>query len=332
MASAAFAAMLAFAGTPSAVDDHTEVRGVTVSTPSFGMEWGSDQMASTLDQLAADGVNWVAIHPYARVDRSGRVSWRVDPNEPPVWITRPIREAHARGLKILVVPHLAYWGQFEWRGDIQFDEASSWERFFSEYTTWITTVAKMSAEADAFAVGSELDATLAHEQSWRAVITSVRGVTPATLTYGSNWDRFESVPFWDALDTIGVQAYFPLVDPVAWPAGTLPPDDVIAAGWRPVFERVDELSRRTGKPVVFTELGYDASREALLQPWASGRGGEELQEAALRVALQELSKSQVRGAFLWKWFPGEAQHGDFRLTRPEVRAIVRDAWRAPRSR
>lgn len=321
-------ALLGLVALGSPPDSHREVRGVTVSTPTWGHEWGSDAMVGTLEALAADGVNWIAIHPYARVDGAGHVEWRLRPDEPtPEWLSRPIREAHARGIKVLVVPHLAYWGQFSWRGDVQFEDPGARARFFEDYRAWISDVARRVPDADAFAVGSELDATIAHEAEWRRVIADVRSATPATLTYASNWDRYEQVPFWDALDVIGVQAYFPLVDPAAWPPGTVPPDDVLAAGWRPVFERVSALSARTGKPVVFTELGYDANPSALVEPWASGRGGEAVQEAALRVALAELARSEVRGAFLWKWFPGELPRGDFRLTRPEIRAILRDAWR-----
>lgn len=322
--------LLGLACAPAVADPHREVRGITVSTPTWGVEWGSDAMAATLDQLAADGANWVAIHPYARVDRSGAVSWRVDPTaEAPPWLARPIAEAHARGLKVLVVPHLAYWGEFSWRGDIRFDDDASRERFFAEYTTFIVDCARLTRDTDAFAVGSELDQTIQHEASWREVVRRVREVTPANLTYAANWDRFEDVRFWDAVDTVGIQAYFPLVREGAWPAGTLPPDDVLREAWAGVFARTDALSRRTGKPVVFTELGYDRSDRALIAPWDGGTGGDALQEAALRVALEEIGRSGVRGAFLWKWFPGEIERGDFRLTRPEVRQVIRDAWKAP---
>ena len=40
-----------------------------------------------------------------------------------------------------------------------------------------------------------------------------RAVYKGKLTYAANWDgEFEEVAFWDALDVIGVQAYFPLTE------------------------------------------------------------------------------------------------------------------------
>ena len=78
------------------------------------------------------------------------------------WLTRPIAEAHRLGLKIMIKPHLAYWGSpFRWRGDITFETDDQWRRFFTQYEAWVTRAAEVCAEADAFVVGTELDRTLA---------------------------------------------------------------------------------------------------------------------------------------------------------------------------
>jgi hypothetical protein len=46
---------------------------------------------------------------------------------------------------------------------------------------------------------------------WRRRIADVRRVYSGKLTYAVNWHReVEEVSFWDALDPIGVQGYFPL--------------------------------------------------------------------------------------------------------------------------
>ena len=59
-------------------------------------------------------------------------------------------------------------------------------------------------------MGTELDRLTGHQEEWRRIIAEVREVTAARLTFASNWTHFENVPFWDALDAVGVQAYFPL--------------------------------------------------------------------------------------------------------------------------
>jgi len=315
-----------FAAVALAVD----VRGMTVSCPTWGGEWGTDAMVSTLDELRSDGMNWVAIHPYARIHGDGTVSFRpVDPEDPPTWLVRPIREAHARGMKILIKPHLAYWGSpFSWRGEIGFVEPEAQRRFFETYQAWITQIAWVVREADAFAVGTELGRLSGHEAEWREVIASVRAVFPGHLTYAANWDEVDDVGFWDALDCIGVQAYFPVI---ADYTGEVPTREELDAGWARILCRMRALSERTGKPIVFTELGYDAHADAPIKPWSSGRAtarGEEVQQATLRAALKALEREpQVVGAFLWKWFPGEVQRGDFRMSSPDNRALIRSIWK-----
>ena len=308
------------------------VRGVTISCQTWGVEWGTDAFVRELERLHALGANWVAIHPYASIDADGTVrARRFDPDAPPEWITRPIREAHARGLSILVIPHLAYWGSpWSWRGAIDLPDAAARARFFASYRTWITGVARAAKGADGFCVGNELELLAAHEAEWRAVIAAVRAETDAKLTWAANWSGYEAVRFWDALDAVGVQAYFPLVERAE------PTEEELRAAWRPVIERLRAFHARTKKPIVFTELGYRAALDAAREPWKfpEERGAlraraEVVQERCLAVALDVLAPERgwLRGAFLWKWFPGGAHRSEnFLLDRPALHAVLDRAW------
>ncbi|TNE90032.1 MAG: hypothetical protein EP330_09395 [Deltaproteobacteria bacterium] len=312
-------------GAPAPAHDGS-VRGVTVSCPTWGYEWGTDAMVETLDELEELGVNWVAIHPYARIRADGTVAWRSH-DESPEWIARPIREAHARGMKVLIKPHLAYWGSpFAWRGEITFDEDEEWARFFTTYEGWVTEIARHSDGADAFAVGTELDRTV-HRDEWRAVITAVRAESPAALTYAANWTDFAEVPFWGELDAVGVQAYFPLVD-----ANTEPTDAALSEGWKRVVDQLMVVAEAEDKPVVLTELGYPRSERAAREPWQADDDAnfEHLQTRALRTAIAAIdAEPRIVGAFLWKWFPGQHLPRDFALQRPAARAVLSEEW-APR--
>ena len=312
--------------------DSELVRGMTISCQSWGWEWGSDGFGRELDDLKALGVNWVSIHPYASIRPDGTVgSRRFDADHPPEWILRPIREAHARGMSILVIPHLAYWGSpWSWRGEIDFDDPVCLARFFETYTAWIVGVARAAKDADGFSIGNETDRLVRCEAEWRALIAQVRRETPARLTYAANFDAFERVAFWDALDAIGVQAYFPLS------LGPDPSDEELRTSWRGAVATMRELSRTTGKPVVCTELGYDISLEAAARPWVSGRvrpeeheAAEKLQARCLAVALEEISREPewLRGAFLWKWFVGPTRHEDFLMKTDAMRAVIGRSWR-----
>lgn len=310
------------------------VHGVTISCQTWGREWGSDGFGAELDDLATLGVNWVSIHPYARIDGDGEVRWRaLDPERPPPWLARPIEEAHRRGIQIMIIPHLAYWGSpFAWRGDIDF-EGPALERFFRTYAAWIVDVARATRDADAFAVGNETDRLLEHETEWRGIIAAVRGVTAAKLTYGANHTDFERVPFWDALDAVGVQAYFPLA------AAEDPSVDELRRGWQSVLERLRAVHLQTGKPVVFTELGYNRSLAAAREPWddrltegPDAARAEALQLRCYEVGLGVLEEERawLRGAFLWKWFVGDPGRGDgdFLVDSPPLRRVIASRWGA----
>ncbi|MCO4744078.1 MAG: hypothetical protein KC912_04770 [Proteobacteria bacterium] len=299
---------------------------MTISCPTWGIEWASDDMAATLDDLQGLGVNWIAIHPYAGIRADGTVRFKdIDPENPPEWLARPIREAHARDMKVLIKPHLAYWGSpFSWRGDITFEDEAAWKRFFEGYTRWTRQIAAATSTADAFSVGTELDKTLTRETEWRAVITEVRSVSPASLTYAANWTDYDKVPFWDALDAVGVQAYFPLVQDHGTPTA-----DELDRGWAKVVTELRSIAEKTDKPVVLTEFGYPRSAKAALEPWIAEDQGEHeaLQIAALDTAIRALdSEPRIVGGFLWKWFPGNRPPSDFAMQRPAARALIETHW------
>ncbi|MHC5003740.1 MAG: glycoside hydrolase family 113 [Planctomycetota bacterium] len=326
----AAAAVRPAAGEPDpGADPHATVRGMTVSCHAWGWEWGTDEMVQTLETLSSLGVNWVAIHPYASIRADGTVAapdrWYQDAE----WIRRPIREAHRLGLKIMIKPHLAYWGSpFSWRGEIAFATLEQWERFFSTYERWITRVAELSEDADAFVVGTELDRTVHHEQAWRSIIQAVRARIQVPLTYSANWDTFERVGFWDALDVIGIQSYFPLVD-----HDRTPSDRELRAGWDRLIARLEAYARRHHRRILLAELGYNRSALAAARPWAYEQGGTDaaaVQQRCLESAMEAMQRSDaIVGAFLWKWFPGESRRGNFLMSEPAIRQIIAGHWGRP---
>ena len=94
-------------------------------------------------------------------------------------------------------------------------------------------------------------------------------------------------------------------------------------------------SERVGKPVVFTEAGYNNSPRAPYEPWdweAPGDGAL-LQQRCLIAALRAIeNEPSVLGAFLWKWFPGDRIPRDFAMVEPEIRRIIAGHWREGPSR
>jgi hypothetical protein len=325
--SAVLTAAMLLLGSYGSAAPLTRVRGITVSTHRSNGAWDSDTLDETFADLRTLGSNWVAIHPYASISRDGSVRFEpLEPDEPPRWLRRPIEAAHRQGLQILIKPHLAHWRSgFSWRGDIAFEDEASWQRFFATYTEWIVDVARAARDADALAVGTELDRTVHREREWRHLIARVRAETRAPLTYAANWSDYERVPFWKALDAIGIQAYFPLA---ARPGAS---EEELRRGWSAGMRRLREVADRVDKDVVFTELGYAHRFDAPVQPWVFGSDGPAaapVAEACLRAALEAIEhEPRVIGAFLWKWFPRPRTRGrDFELDTPGMRRVIRTAW------
>jgi glycosyl hydrolase family 113 len=322
-----FAVAAALATAPAA--EPPFYKGVTVSCQTWGTEWQTPAMARTLDELRSLGANSFAIHPYARIGNDGHVTFRErDENR---HITVPLDWAQERGLSAMLVPHLAYWGsKFSWRGEINFDRADEWDRFFAEYETWIVEMARLAQahHAAIFCVGLEYTHAQRFEERWRDIIAAVRAVYHGRVIYGANWNDYETVKFWDALDYIGVLAYFPLT------RTPNPSAAEIAAGWD---KRCAELARFSelhgGKQFLFVEVGYNENARAAAEPWSFDNGGEhapEIQERCLDAALSLTGKHPfLAGMFLWKWFPELPMHEeeDFRLQTPAIKSLIAQHWR-----
>jgi len=305
-----------------------QLTGITISCQGSGRIWATDAFASELDTLAGAGANAVSIHPYGRIHGDGRVTYRWISGEVPDYVTRPVQEAKDRGLAMMMKPHLAYWGSpFSWRGAIKFEDPADRARFFETYEQWIVSLAQETRNADIFVVGTELEGLTSFEKEWRHLIAEVRKVTAAKLTYAANWDNYQKVPFWDALDFVGIQAYFPLA------SETNPTDKTLRASWSKIMQVLDDFGEVKGKQILFTELGYNRSTRAAKEPWdyhqESNPEATDLQRRCLTIALEAAEKhsSRIAGVFLWKWFVGPAPHENFYLNENHMIEVITTAWR-----
>ncbi len=305
-------------------------KGVTVSCQTWGIEWQTPEMAQTLDELKSLGANSVAIHPYARIENDGHVTFRNPDNYR--HITVPLDWARERGLSVMLIPHIAYWGSnFSWRGEINFDTQTGWDNFFGDYQTWIVEMAKIAEAHGAaiFCVGLEFSHAEKFADRWRKIIAAVRNVYHGKITYGANWNEYANVKFWDAVDYIGVLAYFPLTKTVD------PSEAEIAAAWEKRCAELEKFSQANGgKQFLFTEIGYNESARAAAEPWGFKTGGDHAAEIQLRcidAALNLPAKHPfLAGMFWWKWFPempNEREKENYCLQTPAIKALIAKHWK-----
>lgn len=132
------------------------------------------------------------------------------------------------------------------------------------------------------------------ESRWRDLIADVREIYTGPLGYAANFDQYHEVGFWDALDVMGINAYFQLrrhLLPDAEPEDLVP---LLRQGWRQVLGGIQsfrDAQGLEGLPVMFTEMGFTYRASSTIEPWASD-GFSLVPEAPLEDALAEMRALQ----------------------------------------
>ncbi len=70
------------------------------------------------------------------------------------------------------------------------------------------------------------------------------------LTYAANWDDYKKFPFWEKLNYIGVDAYFPLS------SDKIPSVNSLQKSWKKYIDEMEKISLKHNRPILFTEYGY----------------------------------------------------------------------------
>ncbi len=127
-------------------------------------------------------------------------------------VSSMIEMAKAQNLKVMLKPqiwkrHGSYTGHHSYNND------DDWLDFESSYRQFILDFAKLAEhhQLPLFCIGTEWDYFVKERpQFWTKLIQEIKKVYSGKLTYAANWDEYKRVPFWEDLDYIGVDAYFPL--------------------------------------------------------------------------------------------------------------------------
>lgn len=259
------------------------------------------------------GASWIAVVPYAFTPpgsaavRFGKHQWW---GESPAGAAETIRQAHAAGLKVMLKPQV--WIPRHWTGALDFDTDAEWEQWERDYEKYILTFAAIatSAGTDLFCIGTEFRTAIEKRPwFWTKLIRKVRGLYAGKITYSSNWDDWDKVPFWSELDYIGLGGYFPLVE------GNTPDIESLRTAWKPLCKRLQEFSEQQGKPILFTEFGYLSVDGAGWRNWELEQGikGRIINQLAQSNCYEALfstfqHQSWWAGGFVWKWFPNMSGH------------------------
>ena len=270
-------------------------------------------------ELESMGVNTVALNPFAYGSRyvpmlefDSDWQWK---GETTPGIIRQVLEAKRLGMTIVLKPHL-WIMETGWAGELEFENGEEWKLWHQSYRNYIMHYARLadSLQAEVLCIGTELKSSIRQDpEFWKSLIADVRLVYSGQLTYAANWDNYQSVPFWEALDFISVDAYFPCDTSKTV---TL---EVLLDCLQTQREQLLTFAGSVGKPVLFTEFGFRSIHHCCAAQWELPSVERDPyqninylnQVLAYRAFFKTFwPSSQVLGGCLWKWYPEVQRDGE----------------------
>ncbi|MBN1814209.1 MAG: hypothetical protein JXA14_20390 [Anaerolineae bacterium] len=275
--------------------------------------WAREQLSTpesdhSLKNLAATGANWVAIvvFGYQQTYTSTIITRDLSRTPSDEELVHAIVTAHSLGLQVMLKPHVDLrHDRDHWRGDIgeAFTDEAQWRTWFESYSAFIDHYARLARAhgVEQFCVGTELVGTTHREADWRKVVAGVREHFAGPITYAGNHGTEDvGIAWWDAVDMIGIDAYYVLTDK------TDPTLDELKAAWteKGYVETMASLAEKYDRPILLTEIGYRSADGTIKTPWDWDDLPLDLEEQAhaYEAALAVLwDRPWLAGIYWWNW-------------------------------
>ena len=281
----------------------SKIKGVAFVAPRDSL---ADTTYLPVKQINAE---WVALMPYGFTEggtphfvygKNNQWKWW---GESPAGVAHCVQMAHAQGLKVMLKPHM-WIGHGTFTGHYDLTTEEDWKTFEKGYGEYLLNFARIAdtTHVELYCIGTEMQTFVKKRpQFWFQIIREIREIYKGPLTYAENWDTYQDVPFWEELDFVGVDAYFPLSEAQS------PDVAEIKKGWQKHLKTLGNFAGKVQRPILFTEFGYTSSDYATRRPWETARDqpdNEALQARAYVALFEEAwAKEWMAGGFAWKWFP-----------------------------
>jgi hypothetical protein len=266
-----------------------------------------EEYKRTIDDIAAEGADTVSLVVDARQEDGESTRMYVDMRitMTVAQLSDIIQHAKLDHLRVILMPIVlldAPRDDTEWRGTLK---PRDWHSWFENYRDMIEHYARIANTngVDVLVVGSELVSSEKHVDEWINTIKEVRNIYKGQLTYSSNWDRYEQVPFWKYLDFVGMNSY--------WTLGkdrdvTVPE---ICKEWQSIQSKIFPFLEKVHKPMILLEAGWCSLANAAKDPWDYTQDtldeDDDLQTKLYEGFFQSWwGKPQLAGFALWEMHPG----------------------------
>ena len=272
--------------------------------------YGSQKATESLLKQKNMGSNAMAIVPYTGInDINTPTPLHFSDNagsENDDAVVHAVSMASKMGMYTLLKPQIYVGGS--WPGGIDMPTDAQWDKFHDYYYRWIRHYAFLAEihGMDALCIGVEFTkATLARPDAWRQMIKQTRALYSGKITYAANWgDEFEKIEFWDDLDFIGLNSYYPLSKK------DNPTNAEMSLRFDTVKTKIKKVYDRFKKPIVFTEIGF----RSIDTPWKNPHAeadetiNEEAQQRSYEVIFKGIQNEPWCQGILWWKFPSYIEY------------------------
>jgi hypothetical protein len=304
------------AGSPAAeVSERDPIyqRGMSFSA------WSSDAFSTpesdvSLSLLAKTNTEWVAINFAWAQSTTTSHDIQIEPTRTPSTysVKHAIITAHNLGFKVMLKPivdtleeeHIQGYPTV-WRGEIQPSE--EWFKSYSNFINFFADFAEQN-NVELFSVGCELKKTTVEKEQWEDVISGVRERYSGPIVYAADWTNYKNIKWWDSVDYVGIDAYFPIslfkYDPTF---------EELSNSWTNYADEIEAWLPKANKPVIFTEIGYrsgDGTSTAPSNYWFEMSVDLQEQQDCYKAAFQTLwNRSWFYGFYWWTWIHDPEEGG-----------------------
>lgn len=288
--------------------DYVQVVPQPIEGPLLGVNltaytadgYAQPSVHQAIQQLVGLGTTAITLVPtwYMRSPQANRIQPDASKTPTDESLSKVIGWAKAAGLSVILKPHVDVLDD-SYRGEIQPSDRQVWFRSYDRFIDHFASYAA-SKQIDLFVAGTELKTMSGDTEPWRTVIQTIRSRYTGPVTYAANWDEVDQVQFWDDLDAIGVDAYYPLSEE----GGPTPTAAGLVSAWKSVADQLRAKSEQWQRPVLITEVGYPSQVGATAKPYevTDQPPDQAIQAMAYRATFDALSGSDwLKGISWWSW-------------------------------
>ena len=279
------------------------------------LAYSTEASNQSLDELKNIGCDWVAINVIWFQDQIDSTLieedfYKYSVSAPSV--VDAIQYCHSIGLKVMLKP-MVDCRCGTWRGE--FLPSAGWFNSYRNFMNFWADLAEMN-NIEMLCIGCEYVKTVGWSASWRDIIQNVRDLYSGPLTYAANPGNETYIDWWDDLDYIGIDPYYPLTEELD------PTPEQLETAWQGRADYLEDWVTTSwpNKEIIFTEIGYQSCNGTNQTPWRRDPQyyTVDLQEQVdCYKALLDVceDRSWWRGVFWWNWetdpnegVPGSSQH------------------------